>query len=242
MKKTLLFAGLCLGLIACSEKKTETPSSTPAATAAPTAPQAQAPAPAPAPPAAPLAPAPQTNPKEAMTQAFQAFLQLKSFRADMATKSDKGEGQTSLEFVAPDRYRMHSTNNYGGQTTHQTTILIGAQTYMKMGEAPWRKLPVNIEGMVRAFRDPKMIEQIQKSTEVQFAGEETLDGQAMKVYRYQVEDPLGLKVKSDCKAWISPADNLPRRIEVDGEYAGIRSHTTISYSDFNADLKIETPL
>jgi hypothetical protein len=87
-----------------------------------------------------------------------------------------------------------------------------------------------------------MLEDLQKSATAQYVGEATLDGQPMQVYTYQTDNAMGMKVKSDSKMWVSPTDHLPRRIESEGEYAGMRSRTTITYSNFNADLKIEPPL
>jgi len=183
------------------------------------------------------------NPKDALREAFNNFLALKSFKAIVDTNTAQGMHHNyTVDYLAPDRYRMNSVSVIRKHERKQQTVIIGPSTYMKMGESAWRKFPIDVGAMVNAFRDPKILEQIQNSTQVDFVGEESLGDRPMRVYRYSVENVMGLKVKSDCKAWISIADKVPVKIEVDGEYAGVKSHTTIEYSDFNAEFKIEAPL
>jgi hypothetical protein len=92
-----------------------------------------------------------------------------------------------------------------------------------------------------SVRDPKMIEQIRQSAEVQSVGPDTLDGMPMTVYQYTLRNAMGLDMTSHSKAWIAAADSLPRRIETEAEIKGKTTKVTITYFDYNADIKVEPP-
>ncbi|HKP12704.1 MAG TPA: hypothetical protein VJZ91_11355, partial [Blastocatellia bacterium] len=70
---------------------------------------------------------------------------------------------------------------------------------------------------------------------------DTLDGKPMTVYQYTLRNVMGMDITSRSKAWISAADSLPHRIESETDLKGKTSKATITYFDYNADIKIEPP-
>ena len=57
---------------------------------------------------------------------------------------------------------------------------------------------------------------------------------------------MGKGIKNTAKTWIGAADSLPRKSETEGEleYMGqpLKTKTTITYTDYNADIQIAPPV
>jgi outer membrane lipoprotein-sorting protein len=176
---------------------------------------------------------PDQNPQDMLTKSMQAQLNAKSLRASMTNTSSQGTYTATLEYASPDRYRMVSPQG--------EMIAVGNDAYMKAG-GRWVKSPVNVGQLINQFRDPKVVEEMRRTTDIKYVGTDMLDGQSMFVYEYALNEATAKGAKSRAKTWISPADMLPRKTEVDGEVGGIKSHTTITYSDYNSDIKIEPPM
>lgn len=174
------------------------------------------------------------NPLDTMTRSINAQLNAKSYRAHMESSVAGRNFTSTIEYVAPDRYHMVSTGN--------ETIVVGPSTYMKIGNNPWQKSPVDAGKMISAFRDSKMIEEIRKSTEVKYVGTDTLDGMPVRVYTYTLTNPAGMEGTTVTKAWVSSADDLPRKMEVEADIKGNKTKSTITYSDYNTAIKIEPPM
>jgi hypothetical protein len=148
-----------------------------------------------------------------------------------------------IEYVAPDRYRMTNDAQIGeGRNFKQEFIIIGGATYMKIPNGGWVKSPVDASRIVKAFRDPKMLDELTKTADVKFVGPDTIDGAPMLVYQYTQNNPMGLNLKSTAKTWLSVADGLPRKTESDGEFDGKKTKTLVTITDYNADIKIESPI
>lgn len=175
---------------------------------------------------------PNANPQDVLTKSMEAHLTAKSFRARMNNTSSQGTYTATLEYASPDRYRLVSPQG--------EMIAVGNDAYMKAG-GRWMKAPVNVGQMINQFRDPKAVEEMRRKTDIKYVGTETLDGQTMYVYEYALDESAGSGARGRAKTWISPADMLPRKTEVDGEAGGIKSHTTITYTDYNRDISIEPP-
>ncbi len=185
------------------------------------------------------------KPLDALTKAMHAQLDAKSFRAHMT--SSHSDGKTSkmlVEYVAPDRYRMVNEGQDGdaGKGFNVEYIIVGGATYMKIGNGNWAKSPVDAGAIVKGFRDPKMLEELAKKTDIKFLGAETLDGTPMLVYQYEQDNPLGMQVKTTSKSWLSVADGRLRQTESEGEFKGVKSKTLVTITDYNADIRIESPL
>ena len=170
---------------------------------------------------------------DGLTKSINAQLNAKAFRARLDSTFDGQEMARTIEYVAPDRFRM------AGEADE--TIIIGSNAWIRQNSGAWQKLPIDASQMIASVRDPKMIDEIRKSAEVKLIGPDTLDGKPMTVYQYTLRNAMGMDMTSHAKAWISAADNLPRRMETETEIKGKTSKATITYFDYNADIKIDPP-
>ena len=187
------------------------------------------------------------KPLDVMTKAMRAQLDAKSYRAHVTTTlADGAPSKMLIEYVAPDSYRMTREAQSGGSgaTADSTAeyIIVRGAMYMRMPNGAWAKSPIDASGMIKAFRDPKMLDELTKTADVKFVGSDTLDGAPMLVYQYTQNNPMGMNLKSTSKTWLSVADGLPRKTETEGEFDGKKTKTFIKMSDYNADIKIESPV
>jgi hypothetical protein len=184
------------------------------------------------------------KPLDVMLKAMRTQLDAKSYRAHAtSTLPDGTTNKMLIEYVAPDSYRMTQAGQGGaaGNSTMEYVIVKGAM-YMKMPNGQWAKSPVDVSEMIKAFRDPKILDDLAKMADVKFVGRDTLDGAPMLVYQYTQNNSMGMKLKSTSKTWVAVANGLPRQTESEGEFNGSKTKTLITMSDYNADIKIESPV
>ena len=191
------------------------------------------------------------DPRADVTKAMRASLAAKSYRSRMVTTSSSGSNRTmTAEFVAPDRMRMTMEIDMPGRgAVKRETIIIGKETYIRVGDAPWQKNPMGMGmgDLLSQFRDPKAIDAIAEKAQVKYLGTKTLNGAPMLVYQYTIKDLLGPGKDGVSKIWIGATDNLQHQVEsesdVDPLNTGkmIHSKVTSTFYDYNADIKIETP-
>jgi hypothetical protein len=185
------------------------------------------------------------DPHADMMKWANGLLNARSFRArSTVTFEKKGTSILSIEFSSPDRYHVAIENQQtGGTPIRQDFIIVGSKTYTRQGVGPWQLMPGDMGAMIASFRDARMVDDIRKSTDVKFAGPDTLDGIPMLVYTYSATFPEGQGSGSPLsfKTWIAATDGLARRSESEGEIDGVKSKTITAYFDYNADIKIEPP-
>jgi outer membrane lipoprotein-sorting protein len=183
------------------------------------------------------------KPLDVMTKAMRAQLDAKSYRANVTSSMSDGTTSSMLiEYAAPDRYRMTTEAKPGGGKSYQMEyVIVGGATYLKAPNGGWVRSPIDAGGMIKAFRDPKMLDELTKTADVKYVGAETLDGEPVLVYQYTQNNPMGMNLKSTSKTWLSVADGLPRKTESEGEFNGQKTKTLVKMSDYNSDIKIEAP-
>jgi|GEM_PF-997079 len=184
------------------------------------------------------------KPIDVMTKAVRAQLDAKSYRAHVTSTLDGAPpNKMFIEYAAPDRYRMirEGQGGGGGENGRMEFVVVGEAMYIKKPDGGWARAPVNAGEMIKSFRDPKMLDELAKSADVKFVGPDTLDGAPMLVYQYTQNNPMGMNLKSTSKTWLSVADGMPRKTETEGVIEGKKTNTTITISDYNADIKIESP-
>ena len=185
--------------------------------------------------------------RDGLTKAIQSMLAAKSYRAQVESSTSNGtKSKTTIEFVAPDHFHVtREAASPGHAGMKQETIVVGEETWMKMGEAPWQKFPANFRDIIKQFRDPKVIDQIAKSVDVKVIGTEVLDGTQTTIYQYTLSDPDNKDFSSNAKTWVAASDGLPRKTESEGDFdlGGKQIHTksVITYYDYEADIKIDKP-
>ena len=172
------------------------------------------------------------TPSDALAQAMRTQLAAKSYRVRISSYPSPVQGETVVEYVAPDR--IHMSNPLSEM------IAVGSVTYTRQGGGPWEKAPINAGEIARTFRDPKLIDQLTTNYDIKYVGQDTLDGAAMLVYEYTPKGTSPSPKGGKTKVWISADDSLPRKVET--QSAANPSVTTIIYSDYNSDIKIELPV
>lgn len=186
------------------------------------------------------------NPQAELVEHMRAFLAEKSFRSKMEGKNSDGyEINGEMAFSSPDRYQINMNMNSSQQKIATEVILIGKESYLRMGNAGWQKAPVDIGQFVRQIRDEQMLEGTKDSAEIKFVGTETIDGVPMNIYQYPVHTPQMKGLKGTAKTWFSTADKLPYKTESQGETMvggkNIQTNTLLTYYDYGANIEIERP-
>lgn len=183
-----------------------------------------------------------------LSKAMKAMLAARSYRARVESSTSSGTTSTTLvEFASPDHFHLTREVTVAGRAPrHQETIILGNDTWMKMGETPWQKFPLNLGDLITQFRDPKILEQIARSIDVKVIGAEALDGSQTTIYGYTLTDSDNRQSDITARTWVGVADSLPRKTESesDGNLGGRQIHIkgTVTYYDYEADIKIERPL
>ncbi|HEY0230710.1 MAG TPA: hypothetical protein VGC55_05625 [Dokdonella sp.] len=160
-------------------------------------------------------------PKDELHAAFTKFLQAHSFRASV-TDLRKGEQISSMEFAAPDRYRIQSAKG-------PSQLIVGDSMYMDM-QGTLTRVPVpGVGKLVAQYRNEDFLRETESDMSVEALPDETVDGEATKVYHYVVSKPA----KADAKTWISVKSGLPLQTESSGSFMGMHSTTRVRYSGYD---------
>jgi hypothetical protein len=145
-------------------------------------------------------------------QAMRAATARRSFQAKVETEVDGERGGFDLEFAAPDRYRMRGAGF--------EFVIIGREGYLKL-ENQWQKAPrdeadtsntFNV-GNAPVFWGEAAIPKLKPQVTLKFVAATVLAGQPAKLIEY----------------------------EMTGEYDGVKSRAVLTWLNYGASLKIETP-
>jgi len=168
------------------------------------------------------------DPCEDLYRAYAKLLAAKSFRATV-TDVKKGRQSARMEFVAPNRYHMTT-----GQSTEQT--IVGDDAWTNVG-GRMLKLPVPVGKIIAQYRNEQALKELRKNDKVVELGDDMVDGEPAKVYRYIATHPA----KADVKVWVSRQSGYVMQLESEGSFMGVKSTTRVRYSDFD-DPNIEIAL
>lgn len=169
-------------------------------------------------------------PKDELHDAFAKFVAARSFHAD-TTDLKNGQVLSSVDFAAPDRYRVQPAKG-------PAQVVVGDTIYMDMGG---KLTPIPVPGMARMiaqYRDPQFVRDLESGVSVQALPDAEVDGEPAKVYAYTVTRPA----KADAKAWVSTKTGLPIQIESTGSFMGHAATTRVRYSRFDdASIHVDAP-
>lgn len=181
-------------------------------------------------PAAALAPLPDA--REAVNASMARFRELRSFHASMRIEgAPQGVLENEMDYVAPDRYRMHMR----GPGMEVTQTLVGDTMYMTH-DGQTMEVPVPA-GMMEKFRDPAWMAKQQEGATFESQGRDTLDGRTVHKILMRQTQPA----PADVTLWLGD-DGLPLQAIVRGEAEGRPTTTTIRYSRFDdPTLAVEPP-
>ena len=170
------------------------------------------------------------EPKDELHDAFVKFLAARSFHAEVANVKT-GEATGAMDFVAPDRYRVHPAKS-------PAQVIVGDTTYMDLN---CKLTPMPVPGMakrVAQYRGGDFAKEIESGMSVQALPEDSVDGEPDRTYAYPITQP----VKADAKAWVSTKSNLPIQVESSGSFMGHAATTRVRYSRFDdAAIRVDAP-
>ncbi|KFN46645.1 hypothetical protein [Arenimonas metalli] len=169
-------------------------------------------------------------------KAWQAFLAVKSFRAEIVL-IEPNRLVTQLEFQAPDRYRVSIPDG-------PTTVVIGDSGYMQIGGRTM-KLPMAMDSLTAQYRDEAFLRKLQDGMVVEDLGDDSLDGEPVRKYRYvqAVAPPSTLPGapaaaagagEATTVAWVSARTGLILKLDVTSQQGDQPTRSEIRYSDFNS--------
>ena len=185
--------------------------------------------------------------RASLISAIKSMLAAKSYRARAESTTSSGStSTTTIEFVAPDHFHLtREATTPGHAATKQETIVVGDETWMKMGDAPWQRFPANLGETIKQFRNPDVINEIARSVDVKIVGTEVLNGTQTTIYQYVLGNSGNRDFSTNAKTWVA-VDGLPHKTEseTDLNLGGKQIHTKsiITYYDYEADIKIDKPL
>ena len=169
-------------------------------------------------------------PSDELHAAFEKVLAATSFRATVIDLK-KGTPLSQMSYVAPDRYRI--------DTQGHVSLIIGDQMYMDLGGGRLQAVPVpGVGKLIAQYRNPQTVREIEAGMQVEYVGEDRVDGEPARVYAYATTKPT----KSQAKAWISVTSGLPLQIESSGSAMGRSSVVRLRYQDWNdGTIHIDAP-
>lgn len=174
--------------------------------------------------------------RDELFKAWQAFLAVESFRAEIIL-IEPNRLVTQLEFQAPDRYRVSIPDG-------PTTVVIGDSGYMQIGGRTM-KLPLAMDSLTAQYRDEAFLRKLQDGMVVEDLGDDSLDGEPVRKYRYvqAVAPPSTLPGapaaaagggEATTVAWVSAKTGLILKLDVTSQQGDQPTRSEIRYSDFNS--------
>ena len=192
---------------------------------------------------------PDAEPRKVVDEAYRKLCSMKSFRTRTEmTGPTGGSIVTTAEFVAPDRRRAVQ---FAGTDAEFETISIGPRAYTR-SNGKWTEMTGPLG---KAYADPGFgcspemnagkspdISHIPQA-ELKLVGPAEVNG--VKVFMYRSASTMGRLGDLETTISIGVKDGLLYRTESksSGGDAGIGDITTATtYSDYNADIRIESPV
>jgi hypothetical protein len=165
--------------------------------------------------------------EDVIRAAMKAQLESSQLRTVIAMELDGEPSTTTIDYVAPDRFRLTQPD--------MDMIIIGDKTYQNEGSV-WQVLEMNMAAMITQYRNSDLIDSVVLS-DVQTLPDETIEGKACAVYSY-TQDFEG--IISQDKLWIEKSTGLPLRLESEGEILNTYSKS-VSHYEYTG-LEITTPI
>lgn len=172
---------------------------------------------------------PMASPREEVVTAMRKLMDARSYRAEMQHEGGpRGTMTNTVEFVAPDRFRMEMAGV-------GTQYVIGDTMTMTM-DGRTMQVPMP-KGTVTQWRDPVNFREAEASMTAQALGNDAVDGIQARKYLVHQTTPK----PADFTIWIG-ADGLPLQMRVSGDANGQPVTTTVRYSRINdPGIVIEAP-
>jgi hypothetical protein len=202
---------------------------------------------APADTAVPLAPSPTAgssastgggalsgDPQQAVVNALKKVMNAGPYHVhSVTTTADGNTTEMDGDVILPDRYHM--------TTSSGEYIVIGSKTYMNLN-GTWSLFPVDLGSIVSGLTSSFTSDVLNNVTNASYVGPDVAGGKPAQVYQFtesiQISDQA---VTSNVKMWVGVANGLPVKMQVEGEFAGVKS-TTVQDITYDSSIKIEAPI
>ncbi|OAI42316.1 hypothetical protein AYO41_04495 [Verrucomicrobia bacterium SCGC AG-212-E04] len=155
-----------------------------------------------------------------------------SFRAQIESSAPGGAVLPSMvmEVVIPDRVRLKRSG--------VEIIAVGSKAMVRKGDV-WEPAPPEIAKAFGSFDDPKAVEEmLGKSIFAKSLGQARLEQTVVDSYELHFKTKTGV---TKSKFFITPDDNLIRRLESKTEVGGKTASATLVFADYGAPIQIELP-
>lgn len=166
--------------------------------------------------------------KQDLHSAFSKFLAQTAFKGSVSSSMAGRVFHSTVEFQAPDRYRVTPEGRPG-------SVIIGDSMYLNIGS---RSMKVPAPKSLSQYRDPSMLAQMESSLSAEDLGMDSIGGAPAHKYRYQVsgEHPTTVVI------WVSVVSGLPVQLQNSGQAMGKTVDSTIVYSNYgDPAIQISAP-
>lgn len=173
--------------------------------------------------------------KAALERSYAAMADAGPFRVTSEVEGDAGSTASTIDVDWPDRFHIRNAAGSGMEV-----IAVPSGAYMRQGEQ-WMRLPVDMQVLTRIWSEQGMRDALASISDGRLLGEAAIGGRNARVYGYTGSlTVMGISSESTSKVWIDAENDLPLRIEVDGQAMGQRS-VTLNIYDWNAEIDIRAP-
>ncbi len=181
---------------------------------------------------------------EEIFRARRAGLDVDAVRVTMIDEDlSSGEitSQTLVEFIRPDSVHLASEGF--------EMIVVGGNTYLREEGGDWLQSPVPMGDLfaelLDEFTNPEAVEELLDDLfltveNVNFIGQEALDGKQTRVYEYTATSSLDDSASQNT-IWVGVDDGLLYRQLIDSDNEGVQSRMTMTY-EYGEDITIEAPI
>ncbi len=171
--------------------------------------------------------------KAKLLKAYDGMVEKGRFRIASEVTSGKKTYHNRVDVEWPASYHMRNDQS-------EFIILPGA-TYMNQG-GQWMKLPMDMSKMIQAMTPEAMKQGFANLSNVKDLGAGDVNGQAAHIYEYDTSgEVMGIHAESRVKVWLSDADGLVLRQEVNGKAMG-QASVTVSTYEYDASIRIKAPI
>jgi hypothetical protein len=192
-----------------------------------------------------------SEPNAIVRKALENTIAVRSYRGLLEMKGLQGVTiNCDMEYVAPNRVRMTArvvSDKVGDEALRFDGVIIGKDFYLNM-DGKWTKQTTAIPDIAE-LSNPQRINKMWTQTganepKFKLVGPDTIDGNSVVEFKDPAMNMDGHP--GAFRVWIGTGDSLVHKVEAEAEAKpGDASSTvkvTITYRDYNANIKIEPPM
>lgn len=174
-----------------------------------------------------------SNVVTAIINASKAQLDAKSWRMKSNIESNNVTIQSTLEYVAPDRYHL--------TTSSIELISIGSKSYINQN-GNWVETPLNVTSVIGSLMNSTLTQEVENNiSDAKLVGADSLNGKPMTVYQFNnTFTQNNINITTTTKLWVGVSDGLPYQEVIQGNLNGIAS-TITNLVEYDPNIQIQDP-